>query len=343
MRRIYLAVALYAILSAACSKSSSSSSPTAPTPTPVTKAPDAPAIPQVSSVTIDNMQHRVTMAWNAVAGATSYVVLDSLQTGPGAFDRRQIEVTTTQYVVPDPGTHCVGVTAKNAAGVSLNVGCRVVYVVDMQSALEALFFDRGPYADPERPQNKNVITGWVPGTPVTIRVENLPENERQIVQHVADQYAQVAGAYAFSAVASAPNSNPAVVFPGAIRLFTLPVGQGEQYCNVAERDVPACAGVSSDAGGRIQWARVILSPDTRYPAAFMNAHEVAHALGLFHIYFPAPPTGFDTGLLMQSPLPVIPASELTPMEIEMIRQVFANGFGPGTPRADLVARGLIHP
>lgn len=337
-------LALVAVFFGGCVKRSESGgdSPTAPSP-PAPVIPGPPGLPTVVSTSIENMTHTVVLGWAGLPGATSYVLNFTTRQPPGlTFTTRSEEVTPTQFVLTEPGFHTITIRAKNSAGVSPPSAARSVQLIDMRDALDALFFSRGHYADREIPRERDRLLTWPSGA-VPIRVENAPDNERATIAHVGAQFAQSTGRHSFPTSAT-PTSPRNMVFTGAIRLFTVPVGDADSSCGgFLEREIPACASFGS-AAGVIQWGWVIASPSVTYPPAYIMAHEVAHTFGLLHIRIPefsGPPTGYSSDLIMRSPLPREAPIEFSPIEMELIRQVYSNGFGPGTPRTDLIIRGLI--
>ena len=89
---------------------------------------------RIDSARVNGLDYAVVLSWDAVPGATSYLV-ESTQTG-GQLE--SVEVGGTSYEFTRAGNNCVGVRSKNSAGVSPAGSCRLfVTVLDMRSVSEA--------------------------------------------------------------------------------------------------------------------------------------------------------------------------------------------------------------
>ena len=96
-----LSIVLAAAVTGACGSSESASpAPTGPSPTTTTTTAPPPPAPQQACVPtnlhVASMQGTVvTLAWNAVSGATEYVVL--VGSTPGSSDQLSTNTTNTSY------------------------------------------------------------------------------------------------------------------------------------------------------------------------------------------------------------------------------------------------------
>ena len=331
---------LLLVLAAGCSKKSDSS-PTAPTPTtptPTVTAPTVSPAPTSTGVTINGTDYVLGLRWDQVAGASSYVVEIAL----GGQTTTE-EVSETTYSLTATGRPCVRVRARNSAGTSAAGGCTVFTVLDMRNVIEALFFNDGPYGETEAGANTRltVMRGWPTGATVPVIVgSNVPSVQHASMSRVAEQFTRAVGVQAFPVVPSTRIEPPGFE-PGRIRAINPPAEQRAALCpDVGQRVIEGCARTSVSATGTMTSAMVVLWANTPYLAS----HELAHTFGLFHVRVPsggAPPTDHPT-LLMQSPRPGPEPNEFSPVELEAIRLVYANGFRNGTPKQDFILRGLIH-
>ena len=123
MKRPHLLVAIVvAALAAACSgdpveEGGPGPLPTGPSPV-VTPPPASCAPPDAPQLSVTTNDTRVTLTWNAVSGATTYVLLVSRT--PGGSEELSVDTTRTseQWIAAPPGTHYARVQAKNACGTS---------------------------------------------------------------------------------------------------------------------------------------------------------------------------------------------------------------------------------
>ena len=319
------------------------STPTSPTPSPVTTPTTPPTVSQsvtVLGARLDGLEHVVDLGWELVPQATSYVVEGRCCGGEVAILE---EVTAPPLRLSTPGSYCVGVRAKNAAGMSPLASCRILSIVDMRHVIEALFFNSGAYGETEPGANTpaSVMVGWPSGATVPINVAtNVPSVQHAAVSRIAEQFASLAGVYQMPVIPT-PRIEP-FLETGAIRVIVPPAEQRSTLCpNIGSRELEGCARPRTERG-TLNAGMAVLWADTPWLAA----HEVSHLFGLFHVRIPATPSGGPTGfdpLVMQSPRPRPEPNDFSEIEQAAIRLVYSNGFRNGTPKQDFITRGLIHP
>jgi hypothetical protein len=323
---------------AGCSKAS----PTAPTattpPTPTVTAPTVSATVNSGDVRVSGVDYVLPISWAAVPGASSYLV----DVSDGIRATTTTEVTATTYDLKTTGRYCVGVRAKNSAGTSTNPSCITVTVLDMLDVIEALFFNAGPMAETEAGANNpaTVMRGWPSGTTVPIVVgSNVPSAQHASISRVAEQFTRTVGVQSYPVVPST-RIETAFFEVGKIKVINPPAEQLATLCgSIGNRAIEGCSNLGDTTGGTISRALVTVWANTPWLAA----HEVAHSFGVYHVRATgtsAAATGTVT-LLMQTPRPVPEPNEFSPVEIEAIRTVYANGFRNGTPKQDFITRGLI--
>lgn len=241
--RSSLIVLVAFVLIAGCSSKSGSSSPTAPTPTattptptPSVTAPATPSAPRVDGIRVNGLEYAVNLSWDAVPGATSYIV-ESVQ----RQEVETVEVTDTTHEFRREGRSCVAVRAKNAAGVSGLASCRSVDVLDMRDVIEALFFNAGRYAETERPSPLTVMFGWPTGSTVPILVgSNVPDIQHAAMSRAAEQFTRASGIN-FPPVRSSI-VEPAIWERNRIRAIVPPAEQRAVLCpDIGERELEGCA------------------------------------------------------------------------------------------------------
>lgn len=291
-----------------------------------------------TGVSLDGLDYTLTLRWAVASGATSYVV-EIVIDGQTLTE----ETSETTFDLAVPGRSCVRVRARNAAGMSGVGPCTMFTVLDMRNVIEALFFNDGPYGETEPGANNrlNRMLGWPEGATVPVIVgSNVPGIQHAATSRVAEQFSRTVGMQSFPVVPSSRIEPPTFEL-GRIRVINPPAEQRSALCpNVGTRELEGCARPVANASGTYTAAMVVLWANTPWLAA----HELAHVFGLFHVRVPsgsAAPTDHPT-LLMQSPRPNPQPNELSPVELEAIRLVYANGFRNGTPKQDFVIRGLIH-
>jgi hypothetical protein len=338
-----LVIFLLPLIAAGCASKggSSEASPTAPTPVAAPTLPGAANAPVLAGVQVANFKHSVQIAWNPVADASTYELnINYRAPGVSVFTLRREVVTATSFSLTEGGLYSISVSTRNAAGLTPGRGAALFEVVDMQDATEALFFNAGPMGETEggaaQPRYDR-MHGWPTGATVPVTVgTNVPSSQHNIISRVTEQFQQGSGIYQMPIIPT-PRIEPVFV-RGEIHVINPPAEQRGTLCsNVGDRVIEGCSIPSVLPNGTTyQAVLVVVWANTPYLAA----HEVSHAFGLFHVALPTAPSG--TGdLIMRTPRPSPEPDQLSVIELEIIRTVYANGFRDGTPKQDFITRGLV--
>ena len=340
----FIVVVLVATIAAACG---SSRGPTEPGggPSAGLSAPTGLAIPQVSV-----KDRTTTFTWNAVPGATGYVLEIGRTTNGTEFAVITLEGGSTMHLATDlpVGISFARVRAKNAS-ITSDAGSEVRFVVpDIRDIIEALFFETGPnrYTDPNGNSSggSSLWLAWAPGSNIRTRVSGVNDQEYEHVERSLQQVEEATNGLVRGSIVErldepfAPNNMHA---GGELRVVVH--SDMQAYCGNAT--VAGCGGWALGLQGYLTSSAARVKPGQ--PAdVFM--HELGHSvLGLKHIQLGPWRSLAETswpGLPRPTMFPsarVGPAI-LTPTELDAIRMVYAAGLRAAARRSDFYAAGLIN-
>lgn len=328
----------------ACGASKGPTEPGSASPGPVS----APSGLGIANVSVKD--RTTTFTWNAVPGATGYVLEIGSTSSGTEFAVITLEGGATTHLATDlpVGISFARVRAKDASTVSA-AGSEVRFIVpDIRDIIEALFFETGPNRYTDLNGNSSVGSSlwvaWAPGSNIRTRVAGLSDQEHDHVERSLQQVEEATNGLVRGTIVErvdtpfAPNS---MLGSGELRVVVHP--DMAAYCGNAT--VAGCAGWGLGVQGYVTASAVRVRPGQ--PAdVFM--HELGHSvLGLKHIQLGPWKTLSETawpGLPRPTMFPSAstgPAA-LTPMELDAIRMVYAAGLRAAARRGDFYAAGLIN-
>lgn len=339
-----IAAIFLGILAAACGSSKGPTEPGGGAPGGLT-APSGFAITQVSV-----KDRTTTFTWNAVPGATGYVLEIGRTTNGTEFAVTTLDGGPTTHLATDlpAGISFARVRAKTASATSAASPEIRFIVPDIRDIIEALFFQTGPnrYTDPNGNSGgaNTVWLAWAPGSNIRARVGGLSDQESEHVARSLEQVEEATNGRVRGSIVErlaepfAPNS---MLTPGELRVVV--TSDMLTYCGNAT--VGGCGGHGLGVQGFISSSHVSAKPGQ---PAELFMHELGHSvLALQHIQLGPWQTLNQTswpGLPQPTMFPTAvdrPAA-LTPTELDAIKMVYAAGLRVAARRADFYAAGLIN-
>jgi hypothetical protein len=308
----------------------------------------APSGLGIANVSVRN--RTTTFTWNAVPGATGYVLEVGSTTNGTEFAVITLEGGPTTHLATDlpVGISYARVRAKNASTVSA-AGTELRFIVpDIRDIIEALFFETGPnrYTDTNGNSSggSSVWLAWAPGSNIRARVAGLNDQEYEHVERSLQQVEEATNGLVRGSIVErldepfAPNNMHA---GGELRVVVH--SDMQAYCGNAT--VAGCGGLAIGPQGYVTASAVRVRPGQ---TADVFMHELGHSvLGLKHIQLGPWRNLAETtwpGLPRPTMFPTasVGPAVLTPTELDAIRMVYAAGLRAAARRSDFYAAGLIN-
>ena len=309
------------------------------------------SIPSGFVITEVSVKDRTTtFTWNAVPGATGYVLEIGRTTTGTEFAVITLEGSGTTHRATDlpVGISFARLRAKNASTTSA-AGQELRFIVpDIRDVIEALFFETGPnrYTDLNGNSSggNSIFLAWAPGSSIRVRLAGLSDQEHDHVSRSLQQVEEATNGLVRGSIVDrlttvfAPNN---MLASGELRVIVH--SDMQTYCGNAT--VAGCGGWSLGVQGSLLASSVSARPGA---TADLYMHELGHAvLGLQHIQL-GPWRNLNETSWPGLPRPTMfPTSSngpavLTPTELDAIKMVYASGLRGNARRSHFHAAGLIN-